>query len=239
MSRNNPIGVCALGALVLMWPATVAAQQPTAGKSSQVVIPAKDAYDVYLQRYLQSARDLALENRESIRWMVGLSGDRRARELNDVVTIRVVESVVAEGSADTALGKKSDAAASVTKLFGLETKLPDWIDPAALVDTASNTDFKGSGTTNRRGNLTAMVTARVVEVLPNGDLVLEGAREIDINGDRQVIVLTGVVRTADILPDNSVLSPRIGQFRIRYFGQGLIKDNLKPGWIVRILNKIF
>ena len=73
------------------------------------------------------------------------------------------------------------------------------------------------------------MTARVVEVLPNGDLALEGVREIDINGDRQIIVLTGVVRTADIGPGNVVPSTAIGQMRIRYFGRGLIKDNLQPG----------
>ena len=76
-------------------------------------------------------------------------------------------------------------------------------------------------------------------MLPNGDLVVEGVREIDINGDRQIVVLTGVVRTADIAPGNVVLSTAIGQLRIRYFGRGLIKDNLKPGWLIRVLNKIF
>jgi flagellar L-ring protein precursor FlgH len=83
------------------------------------------------------------------------------------------------------------------------------------------------------------MTARVVEVLPNGDLVLEGAREIDINGDRQIVVLTGVVRPTDINKNNVVLSTQVGQLSIRYFGRGLIKDNLKPGWLVRVLNKIF
>jgi flagellar L-ring protein precursor FlgH len=76
-------------------------------------------------------------------------------------------------------------------------------------------------------------------VLPNGDLVLEGAREIDINGDRQMVVLTGVVRQADIQPNNVVPSTQVGQLSIRYFGNGLIKDSLKPGFLVRWLNKIF
>ena len=76
-------------------------------------------------------------------------------------------------------------------------------------------------------------------MLPNGDLAVEGVREIDINGDRQIIVLTGVVRAADIGPGNVVSSTAIGQMRIRYFGRGLIKDNLNPGWLVRVLNKIF
>ena len=87
--------------------------------------------------------------------------------------------------------------------------------------------------------MTANLTGRVVEVLPNGDLVVEGIREMEINGDRQVLVLTGVVRPADVDPANVVRSTAIGQLRIRYFGQGLIRDNLKPGWIVRILNKVF
>jgi len=76
-------------------------------------------------------------------------------------------------------------------------------------------------------------------VLPNGDLVLEGVREIDIYGDRQVLVVTGIVRVADIGPGNVVASTAVGQMRIRYFGRGLIKDNLSPGWLVRVLNKIF
>jgi flagellar L-ring protein precursor FlgH len=211
---------------------------PAVGRA-QSGVPDKNAYDVLFPRYLQAARDMARENSNSIRWMVGLAGDRRAREINDLVTIRVMENVVAEGSADTALAKQSKSNANLTKFFGLETKLPDSMDPTNLVDIGANTEFGGSGSTSRSGTLMATVTARVVEVMPNGDLVLEGVREVDINGDRQVIVLTGVVRTADLLPDNSVVSPRVGQFRIRYFGQGLIKDNLKPGWIVRFLNKIF
>jgi flagellar L-ring protein precursor FlgH len=87
--------------------------------------------------------------------------------------------------------------------------------------------------------LTANLTARVSEVLPNGDLVVEGVREIEINGDRQIVVLSGVVRLADISPGNVVLSTSVGQLRIRYFGRGLMKDNLQPGWLIRVLNKIF
>jgi flagellar L-ring protein precursor FlgH len=76
-------------------------------------------------------------------------------------------------------------------------------------------------------------------VLPSGDLVVEGVREIGINGDRQMIVLTGVVRSVDVGPTNVVSSTSIGQLRIQYFGQGLMKDSLNPGWLLRILNKVF
>ena len=127
----------------------------------------------------------------------------------------------------------------MTQLFGAEKALPSAIDPTNLVGASSGTQFKGSGATTRSGTLTATITARVIEVLPNGDLVLEGVREIDINGDRQIVVLTGVVRPRDVATSNVVLSPQIGQLRIRYFGRGLMKDNLKPGWLVRVLNKVF
>ncbi len=212
----------------------------TAGHAQQQIDPPSDDYDELFDRYVSAARATNMPA-HAVRpgWMAGLSGDFRARHVNDLVTIQVVESMVAVGSADSNLTKKSTGVGSLTKFFGLDSKLPSWIDPTGLVDTASDTSFKGGGVTNRKGVLSAVVTARVAEVLPSGDLVLEGVREIDINGDRQIVVLTGIVRPSDIGPTNVVLSPAVGQLRIRYFGRGLIKDNLKPGWLVRILNKIF
>jgi flagellar L-ring protein precursor FlgH len=213
-----------------------------ASAESKKPVPASDNYDELYARYLASARSVAAgepTGTRSVNWMAGLALDPRARNVNDLVTIQVVESIVATGSADSSLNKDSSGSAGVSKLFGLESKLPSWLDPTNLIDTNSSTDFKGGGVTTRSGELMARITARVVEVLPNGHLVLEGAREIDINGDRQIVVLTGVVRPTDVGPNNVVRSTEIGQFRIRYFGRGLIKDNLRPGWLIRVMNKIF
>jgi flagellar L-ring protein precursor FlgH len=197
-------------------------------------------YDALYERYLTSARSMnAGSPTAAYNWMANLSADRRARGVNDLVTIHVVENLQASGTADAELNKSSSANAGVGKMFGLETKLPSSVDPANMVAGSSDTKFKGGGVTTRTGQLTANMTARVLEVLPNGDLVLEGAREIEINGDRQIVVLTGVARPSDIGKDNSVVSTNIGQLRIRYFGRGLMKDNLKPGFLVRFLNKIF
>jgi flagellar L-ring protein precursor FlgH len=201
--------------------------------------PASDNYDELFLRYLQAARTTKPAGGPNIGWMSGLGADLRARQVNDIVTINVVESIVGTGSADSALDKKGSGTAAVTKLFGVEKKLPAFVDPTNLVGAASTTSFKGGGTTNRALTLTATMTARVTEVLPNGDLVLEGARELDINGDRQIVVLSGVVRPNSVSKDNSVPSTAIGQLRIRYFGKGLIKDNLRPGILIRILNKVF
>lgn len=204
-----------------------------------------DNYDVLLQQYLAEARASAgapvpgTPGAAGALWMAGLASDLRARRVNDLITIRVVENMTGLGSADSNLDKQSSASVGVPNLFGLETKLPGAIDPANLASLGTSTSFQGGGSTTRTGQLSAVLTARVEEVLPNGDLLVQGVREIEINGDRQMLVLTGVVRPSDISTGNVVASTAVGQMRIRYFGRGLIKDNLSPGWLVRILNKIF
>ena len=248
LAKSWHAGVVALALCAGAWP--VAAQTleraqvpPQAQTPDKAQVPNKptDSYDELFQRYLLEARSAppAAPEVQAWAWMSSLSLDHRARRVNDIVTIRVVESITGSGTADSSLGKSSAAGIGVPTLFGVEKKLPGAVNPASLASTSAKTDFKGSGTTNRAGTLSAQMTARVSDVLPNGDLVVEGVREIEINGDRQIVVLTGVIRTADVAPTNEVLSTSIGQLRIRYFGRGLMKDNLKPGWLVRVLNKVF
>jgi flagellar L-ring protein precursor FlgH len=219
---------------------SVHAQTPTPTPTPTTARPS-DNYDEIFQRYLQEARDAKSASPEiqAWAWMSALALDHRARNVNDLVTIRVVENITGQGTADAALTKDSSGSVGLSKLFGMEKKLPSSADPSALVAAKTATDFKGAGTTNRTGILTAQMTARVSDLLPNGDLVVEGVREIEINGDHQIVVLSGVVRPVDIDQNNIVLSTEIGQLRIRYFGKGLMKDNLKPGWLVRVLNKVF
>jgi flagellar L-ring protein precursor FlgH len=212
----------------------MAATAPASGQDNK----ARDDYENVLARHLETARAIAATGATNS-WMAGLFADLRARNVNDLVTVRVVENVTAAGTADSALDKSSNGSASLTRLFGLENKFPSWLDPTALAAASANTQFSGSGSTARAATLTAVITARVIQVLPNGDLVLEGIREVDINGDRQFVVLSGIVRVRDIGPGNVVPSTAVGQMQIRYFGRGLIRDNLKPGWVIRLLNKVF
>jgi flagellar L-ring protein precursor FlgH len=210
---------------------------PAGPALAQAPPPERDDYEQVLERYLQAAR--ATPATPDTAWAAGLFGDLRARRVNDLVTVRVAENISASGSADSALDKKSNGSASVTNLFGAENKFPGWLDATSLAAIGANTGFTGSGSTARNGSLTAVITARVTEVLPNGDLVLEGIRQVDINGDQQFIVLSGIARAADIGPGNVVPSTAVGQMQIRYFGKGLMKDNLKPGFLIRMLNKVF
>jgi flagellar L-ring protein precursor FlgH len=212
----------------------------TVVSGSQKAKPAADNYDEVVQKYLEAARQQGTTTPiDQNSWINGLMSDRRARQVNDLVTVRVIESISATGRADSGLSKNSGASAAVTSLFGVEGKLPSFIDPTNLASISGDSSFNGKGTTTRTGELSAVMTARVAEVLPNGDLVIEGIREVEINGDRQIVVLTGIARAQDVGPGNVLLSPSIGQMRIRYFGKGLMKDSLSPGFLIRILNKIF
>jgi flagellar L-ring protein precursor FlgH len=191
---------------------------------------AQDAksYDDLYTKYLTAARSLPAPKSA---WMTDLVADPNARRPNDLVTIRVEESLSATGSADSTVNKNSKA----------ELSLPGKLGTAVgkALPASSDTKFTGSGGTTRTTELVTTLTARVVDVLPSGDLVIEGYREVDINGDRSVVVLTGVARAIDVLPGNVLPSSRIGQLRIRSVSQGLIRDSLTPGWLIRALNKIF
>jgi flagellar L-ring protein precursor FlgH len=186
-------------------------------------------YDEVYARYLAAARRSGDAGRSL--WMVDLASDLRARRVNDLVTIRVVESLSASGSADSNVGKAGSASVSFPGKIG--TAL------GKVLPASTDTSFKGSGGTTRTTELSAVLTARVTEVLPSGDLVVEGVREVDINGDRSVVVLSGVVRAEDIQPGNVVFSTQVGQLRIRSLSAGLMQDTLTPGWLIRMLNKIF
>lgn len=237
--RRNPVVLAGLALMLCTGQVLAQTQTPLPTK------PSNDAYDAAVARHLETARMLAragattLTDEPSLDWITGLTSDRRASRVNDLITVRVIENIESSATADSALDKAGSGSASVPTLFGLETKLPSAIDPSNLMSTNSETTFKGSGTTTRTSMLTATMTARVSEVLPNGDLMLESVKELDLNGERQVVVLTGVVRAQDVRRTNQVLSTQIANLRIQYYGRGLMKDNLKPGWLVRIMNKIF
>lgn len=216
------------GTLLIVW--TIGASAGAQAPASYARVQGPGSYEDAYARYLAAARRTPEDSRPL--WMFDLTSDLSARRVNDLVTVRVLEVLNASGSADSNLGKTGSASISLPP-----SKVADWIGKALPAST--ETGFTGTGGTSRTTAFSAMLTARVIEVLPNGDLVVEGVREIDINGDRAVVVLTGVVRTADIQPGNVIPSSMVGQLRIRSFSAGLIKDSLTPGWLVRALNKVF
>jgi flagellar L-ring protein precursor FlgH len=182
----------------------------------------------------------------------GLSGmflDTKARNLGDIVTIQIIESSKATNKANTTTGRDSSLSAGIDSLFGIEnwwqdtvlrklgTDMPK-VNPfgAASVSGSMTSDFKGDGTTSRSGDLTAFITCRVTEVLPNGNLRIVGTREILVNHENQVIVLSGVIRPRDINDQNVIASRFIADAKIAYSGSGIIDDRQRPGWLANFLD---
>ena len=161
--------------------------------------------------------------------------DFKARDRNDMVTIRVVESTLASTSADAKTSKDSSMKAEIPNFFGLENKIKEL---PSLVDAKSSSSFEGAGSTSRSTNLQTSVSARVVDVLPNGYLVVEGVREVRVNNENQLVTISGMVRPEDISPGNVVLSSAVAQMSVRVQGKGLVSQPLKPGWLFKILNGI-
>ena len=103
---------------------------------------------------------------------------------------------------------------------------------ANLAGLSGDTQLSGQGTTSRVTTLNTTLTARVTHVLPNGGLVVEASKDIQINAERQTITVRGVVRPADIDPTNSVQSNRLGQLEVRVNGKGVVGDAIKRPFIL-------
>ena len=163
--------------------------------------------------------------------------DVKARAANDVVTIKIVESSAASNSANTATNRKSDVSLAAPAFFGLENG-GSALNFAKILQASSALNFAGTGTTSRSGTLEAWLSARVCEVLPNGDLVIEGTKDVTVNKERQTLRIRGVVRQRDVTPNNIVLSTAIAHMEVQFDGKGIVTDANKPGWLYWLFTKI-
>jgi len=172
-----------------------------------------------------------------------LYSDPRACRVNDIVTVQIVETASAENSASTSSGKKSEITAGVPTLFGYEAelagKVTNGFDTASLLSANLDKTMDASGKTVRSGKLVATVSARVTRVLPNGNLLIMGQREILINREKERIFVSGIIRREDIQSDNTILSTRIADARILYGGKGHISEDQTPGWASRIISVVW
>ena len=165
--------------------------------------------------------------------LTALGGDLRASQVDDLVTILVVERASAESKGVVQSARKSSANASVGALAGLVRAGGRF---ANLAQATSASDLNGQGTTSRETTLTATLAARVSQVLPNGYLVVEGNKDVQINSERQLITVRGVVRPTDLSPDNMVRSDQLAQMEVRINGKGVVNDAIRRPFILyRIL----
>lgn len=166
----------------------------------------------------------------------------KAHKIGDIVTIKIVETASATNKASTQTGRKSSMAAGLDNFFNLEERYPStspFFNPFGGVNSSFKSDFNGSGSTARSNALNAYITARIIDILDNGIMVIEGTREVRVNNENQVITLTGMVRPSDISADNMVQSTYLADARITYSGTGIINEKQQPGWLSRILGKVW
>jgi flagellar L-ring protein precursor FlgH len=166
--------------------------------------------------------------------------DKRARAIGDILTILVQESTSSakENSTKTARSSGIDAAIN-SFLFspaasGLLTKggkLP-------AINLASTTSFDGGGQIQNSEKMTARIAVRVVDVLPNASLVIEGRRQTKIAGETTDAVLRGVVRSEDIAANNTVYSYNLADASIQYLSKGPVTDTQRKGWFTKVWDKV-
>jgi flagellar L-ring protein precursor FlgH len=153
-----------------------------------------------------------------------LTADRRRFEVGEVLTVLVYENASASSSADTGTNRDSNV--------GVGVDLPSWKKSAGA---AVNNDFNGTGRTQRAGRVLAQMTVLVREVLPNGDLIVGGEQQLEINGEKQTIRAEGRVRPRDVNEQNVVLSSRLAEAKLAFVGDGVLGDMQRPRWWQRLL----
>lgn len=165
--------------------------------------------------------------------------DNKARYVNDIVTIIIDESSSGQNQASTSTSRNSASNSDINAFLGLDSSIISSntnLGGKLSVGGTSASTLKGEGDTSRGGKLQARLTARVVKVLDNGNLLIEGRRQLTLNAEDQFIVITGVIRSEDIAADNWVLSSNMADARILYTGSGVLTDKQHPGWMTRALD---
>ena len=155
--------------------------------------------------------------------------DQRAARIGDILTITVNFTDKANLSNETVRNRTSKEDSGITDFIGAQTiTQARKILPGKILTTDSTSQYDGKGTVDRKENLQTNVAAVVTQVLPNGNLVVEGKQEIRVNFEIREMIVAGIVRPEDIQSDNTIDSSKIAQARIAYGGRGQITDFQQP-----------
>jgi flagellar L-ring protein FlgH len=166
--------------------------------------------------------------------MLSLYSVKKGRKVGDIVTVFIVENAAAKNDAST----RTDKAQNIKLGSSRGTGIMDVI-PGLGLTGGSDFKFDGRGQTTRAGSLKATITARIVEVFDNGNVLIEGSKQVTLNEELEIIELSGIVRPEDIGSDNTVMSFNIADAVISYTGQGPGANAQRPSIFARILNWIF
>jgi flagellar L-ring protein FlgH len=168
--------------------------------------------------------------------------DQRARTIGDVVTVQVTIADEATLRNETRRTRDNSDELAASSFFGYESKLsevfPNAIDPDSLVDLSSEMEHGGRGNTARTEEIKLNVAAVVTQVLPNGNLVIQGRQEVRVNFEVRELYVAGVARPVDITPDNQIRHDQIAELRVAYGGRGQITDVQQPRYGAQVLDII-
>lgn len=167
--------------------------------------------------------------------------DNKARNVGDIITVKVSENASAINDANTKLDRNNSNSLNLNGSMDVTKILTNALGSAAgglTSNFGSTSAFEGKGKTDRKSQLSATISCVVTQVLANGNLRIEGRRDITVNHENQFILLSGVVRPEDISADNSVTSAQIADARIDYSGDGDIDEQQRPSWFGRFLSTI-
>jgi flagellar L-ring protein FlgH len=165
--------------------------------------------------------------------------DQRAHQIGDILTVTVNITDSARIANETQRSRTGSTTSNVTTLLGRKTvPIFNTTIPGAIATTNGNESNDGQGSVNRQEALTTNVAAVVTQVLPNGNLVVEGRQEIRVNFEIRELVIGGIVRPEDIQSDNTIDSTKIAEARIAYGGRGQIMDVQQPRYGQQVLDVI-
>lgn len=204
--------------------------------------PAKPPEPSLLDQYIKNAEAANAKDKEEAApgaiWnpeghLADLGRDLRASQVNDVVTVVVSENVNAVATGASTSERQSSANASVTSLAGKKSASGAL---ANLLGTTGDQKLNGTGTTSRTATLNATLTARVVKVLSDELLLVQGDKSIQVNSEQQVVTVRGVIRRADISTSNTVPSTQLADLEVRVNGKGIVGDAVRrPNVLYRLL----
>jgi flagellar L-ring protein precursor FlgH len=164
--------------------------------------------------------------------LLDIASDVHARNLGDLVTIVVLDQASATSQGTTTQQRTSSANASVSSLFGAKSPHNALKN---LANMSGQQQLNGQGATSRQTTVSTTVSARVIRVLPNGDLIVQGDKLISINSEYQTVSLRGIVRPVDLGAGNSVSSNQVEDLEVRINGRGVVNDAIRrPNFLYRL-----
>lgn len=166
----------------------------------------------------------------------GMFADRTATSIGDILLVRIDEETIVNRSAAKTTSSNTNINYGISSFV-----IPELLeDPGTLpnIALAPNDSFSGSGNVSDTNVFEARIAVLVVDVLPNGNLIVEGARKVEVSGETQYVVMKGIVRKDDVAPDNSVMSFNIVNATVELLGDGDLMTAQRKGWLNQLLDAV-